>query len=69
MIPLLSSMMMHYILTIQNNPLLNRYKCIYSIYPNLEGIQKDGTFKYQISFREKQIYGLNCLFNKKISYC
>jgi hypothetical protein len=44
------------------------YKCIYSIYPNLEGIQKDGTFKYQISFQEKQIYGLNCLFKKKIIF-
>jgi hypothetical protein len=44
------------------------YKCIYSIYPNLEGIQKDGTFKYQISFQEKKIYEINCLLKNKILF-
>ena len=44
------------------------YKCIYSIYPNLEGIKKDGTFKYQISFHEKKIYEINCLLQNKILF-
>lgn len=44
------------------------YKCIYSIYPNLEGIKKDGTFKYQISFQEKKIYELNCLLQNKMLF-
>ena len=44
------------------------YKCIYSIYPNLEGIKKDGTFKYQISFQEKKIYEINCLLRNKILF-
>jgi len=44
------------------------YKCIYSIYPNLEGIKKDGTFKYQISFQEKKIYEINCLLKNKILF-
>jgi hypothetical protein len=44
------------------------YKCIYSLYPNLEGIKKDGTFKYQISFQEKKIYEINCLLQNKILF-
>ena len=44
------------------------YKCIYSIYPNLEGIKKDGTFEYQISFQEKNIYEVNCLLKNKILF-
>jgi len=44
------------------------YKCIYSIYPNLEGIKKDGTFKYQISFQEKKIYEINCLLKNKVLF-
>lgn len=44
------------------------YKCIYSIYPNLEGIKKDGTFKYQISFQEKKLYEINCLLQNKILF-
>ena len=44
------------------------YKCIYSIYPNLEGIKKDGTFKYQISFHEKKIYEINFLLQNKILF-
>jgi hypothetical protein len=44
------------------------YKCIYSIYPNLEGIKKDGTFEYQISFQEKKIYEVNCLLKNKILF-
>ena len=44
------------------------YKCIYSIYPNLEGIKKDGTFKYQIFFLEKKLYEINCLLKNKVLF-
>ena len=44
------------------------YKCIYSLYPNLEGIKKDGTFKHQIFFLEKKIYEINCLLKNKVLF-
>ena len=44
------------------------YKCIYSIYPNLEGIQKDGSYKNYTYLKTKKIYNVNCLFQKKINF-
>jgi hypothetical protein len=42
------------------------YKCAYSIYSHLDGIQKNGNFKYQYSFKDKIIYSINCLFKNKL---
>ena len=42
--------------------------CSDLIYRNLEGIKKDGTFKYSINFDKKHYIDTYCLFNDKISF-
>ena len=42
--------------------------CSDLIYRNLEGIKKNGTFKYDINFEKKQYIDTYCLFNDKISF-
>ena len=43
-------------------------KCIFVIYPNLDGIQKNGTFKHEYNFKEKTTYRRNCLFKNKLFF-
>jgi len=47
---------------------MNNLKCVYSIYPNLEGIRKNGTFKYHYSYDEMNTYEINCLLKNKILF-
>jgi hypothetical protein len=42
--------------------------CSDLIYRNLEGIKKNGTFKYDINFEKKEYIDTYCLFNDKISF-
>jgi len=43
-------------------------KCIFVIYPNLDGIQKNGTYKYEYTFKNKNIYRKNCLLKNKLFF-
>lgn len=42
--------------------------CSDLIYRNLEGIKKNGTFKYNINFEKKHYIDTYCLFNDRISF-
>lgn len=42
--------------------------CSDLIYRNLEGIKKNGTFKYDINFEKKKYIDTYCLFNDRISF-
>lgn len=42
--------------------------CSDLIYRNLEGIKKNGTFKYDINFEKKHYIDTYCLFNDRISF-
>ena len=42
--------------------------CSDLIYRNLEGIKKDGKFKYNIDFSKKEYIDINCFDNDKISF-
>jgi len=47
---------------------MNNLKCVYSIYPNLQGIRKNGTFKNHYSYIEMNTYEINCLLKNKILF-
>ena len=47
---------------------MNDLKCVYSIYPNLEGIRKNGTFKNHYTYIETNTYEINCLIKNIISF-
>lgn len=46
----------------------NKYKCELSLLPNLEGIKKDGKFKFYLSYKDKLINGYECLLENKIKF-
>ena len=47
---------------------MNKYKCKLSLLPNLEGIQKNGKFKFYLSYKEKLINSYECLLDNKIKF-
>lgn len=46
----------------------NKYKCELSLLPNLEGIKKDGNFKFYLSYKDKLINSYECLLENKIKF-
>lgn len=46
----------------------NKYKCELSLLPNLEGIKKDGKFKFYLSYKEKLLNSYYCLLDDKIKF-
>ena len=47
---------------------MNDLKCVFSIYPNLQGIRKNGTFKNYYSYIEMNTYDINCLIKNIILF-
>ena len=44
------------------------YNCNLTILPNLEGIQKNGKFKYYLNYKDKLINNYECLLLNKIRF-